>query len=339
MAKVNFQSLFQKGVYGSIRSKSTIKTYIHNVRDAFEYLLEIPKHRLENVKITRKLLHKLINIPIDDVKDKLNDLPLRTKKRIVNILIVISVSLKKEKNLKDYRAYLEELRNTLQTITDRNLPSQKQKDAWITVDQFDKIIVDLNKKVEDILVAKIFDKGTINIIQLLIILKMYRLHHLRNDYTDLLLITPKAFDKLKNNTKKNYLILTKVKRNIISMKVILNNHKTKKQFAQQTVEFTDKTLLDLVTKYIKIRPRSRYFLVNQKNKPLTKLNFSTWFRRQLRKITGKSIGSSLLRHIFCSDGINNDNFISIEDRKIQASGMLHSLTTHEEYKLLVDDNK
>ncbi len=335
MARVDIQKLFKTGIYGNVRSRQTIRTYIHNVRDAFEYILEIPKHRIDNVKITRGLLNRLINIPIDDVKIKLKDLDLRKKKRIVNILIVLSVALNREKNLLLYRAYLAELRGKLQKIVDKNLPSQKQRDSWITLTEFDQIITDLNKKVEDILVAKKFDKQNRNDIQLLIILKMYKLHHLRNDFTDLLLITPKAFEKLKNNKKKNYLILTKVKRKIVSMKVILNNHKTQLQFAQQTVEFTDKSLLDLVTTYLKIRPKSKWLLVNQKNKPLTKLNFSMYLARQMEKLSGKRVTSSLLRHIFCSDGINKDNFISIEDRKKKASGMLHSLKQHEEYKLLI----
>lgn len=334
MAKVNLTNLFKSGIYGNVRSRQTIKTYIHNVRDAFENVLLIPKHRLDNVKITRRLLHKLISIDIDILKDKLKDIEIRKKKRIINILIVLSVALNREKNLKDYRAYLAELRGKLQKIVDKNLPNDKQRNNWITMDEFDKLIIDLSVKADDIFTAKNFEKATLNDIQLLIILKMYRLHFLRNDFTDLLIITPRAFNKLKDNTRKNYLILTKVKRKIVLMEVVLNNYKTKKVYQQQIIEFKDLSLLSLVTKYLKIRPKSRWFLVNQAGEKLSKLNFSTWFSRQMKKISGKSIGSSLLRHIFCSRDID-ENFKSIEERKVEASGMLHSLGQHDEYKLKI----
>jgi hypothetical protein len=257
------------------------------------------------------------------------------QKRTINIIIVLKSNLKKEKDIKEFRDKLQTLKGILTKIADKNEPSKSQKDNWITIKQYDDVIDKLNIKVDKILKDKNFNATNLNSIQYLIILKFYKQINLRNDFADLKIITSRAFEKLKNKTKYNYIIITKKKNKITILKIMLNHFKTKNIFKTKNYTIVDTNLLNLVTQYLSVRPKSQWFLVNQKNKSLTKENgmFSTYFFRMTRKLfDGKSIGTSLLRHIVITDKlVCCNNYKTKKERRDIADTMLHSLDSQSDY--------
>ena len=147
---------------------------------------------------------------------------------------------------------------------------------------------------------------------------------MRNDLAELKVIKHRDYIKLSKDEeeKNNWIIIDGRARN-----VILNNFKTKKSFKKVKIEL-DKELARVIRKFLKLNDTG-YLLINQKGTPLTKNTFSVYFRRMMKKYTGKSVGSSMLRHIFITQ--KTKGMTSVAERRELADKMLHSVSTQSLY--------
>ena len=311
---MNFNELIKTGKDDSLRSKNTIRTYRYDWIKAVK--LFYPKKTEIDVSATANL--RILNLPINEIVEKSSKLDLKKQKRIINIIIVVMTALKKanKKRLNQLRQILKEINLKLIDIESKNEKTESQKTNWISIERYDRLVSRLNTEVKEIIKWERTDKNSRNIFQQFLILRFYHKYHLRADLADLKVITNKSFKQLTKSeqTEKNYLVLDKRARYII-----LNDYKTKKQYKQIKIEL-DKEIAKLMRQLIKMH-NSEYLLVNQKGNRLTKTTFSTYFRRFMKQLTGKSVGVSLLRNIF----ISNQKFETVAERRAFAKPMLHSV--------------
>jgi len=333
-----FDEVVRLGKDKTERSKNTIQTYRYDWKRAIK--LFHPKKKKIDVNDTENL--KILDLPINEIVEKSSKLDLKKQKRIINIIIVLITARinprkrKREENtlytppnkkrrIEPTKTKLDKLRQVLKDINlkimddeAKNEKTEKQKTNWISIEQYDRLVSRLNTEVKEILKWERTDKKSRDKFQQFVILKFYRIHHLRADLGDLRVITNKQFNALSKSEQKkqNYLVLDKRARYII-----LNDYKTKKQYKQIKIQLR-KEIAKLMKKLIKMHD-SQYLLVNQKGTRLTKTTFSTYFRRFMKKLTGKSVGVSLLRHIFISE--KTKNMKTVSERKALAQSMLHSV--------------
>jgi len=321
-----FNDIIRFGKDKTERSKNTIQTYKYDWIKAIK--LFYPKKKEISVNDTENL--KILDLPINEIEEKSSKLDLRKQKRIINIIIVLITATKNN----NFKSRLDQLRIILKDINLRllddeakNEKTEKQRDNWLSVESYDKIVARLKNEVKEIIKWKLTDKKNRNIIQHYLILKFYRTHHLRTDLADLKIISNKSFKHLSKSeqTEKNYLVLDKRARYII-----LNDYKTKKQYKQIKIEL-DKEIAKLMRQLIKLHD-SEYLLVNLKGNRLTKTTFSTYFRRFMKQLTGKSVGVSLLRHIFITE--KTKNMTTYSERMTLAKSMLHSVNQQMLYNKL-----
>jgi hypothetical protein len=126
------------------------------------------------------------------------------------------------------------------------------------------------------------------------------------------------------STDFNYYDLTK-------KKFIFNNYKTSKKYGRYDLSVPN-ALKTVINKYLKHRA-SKFALDDQDNKPFlirpdgTVLDKSNSITKVLNKVFGKSIGSSMLRHIFLSDKY----LATFKASKLDAEQMAHSPAEQKKY--------
>lgn len=112
-------------------------------------------------------------------------------------------------------------------------------------------------------------------------------------------------------------------------KFIFNVYKTSTVYDSQEFDI-DKELMDTINYYInnyykKIVKRDIHngdqLLILENGKPINNSNGITRLLNKAFSISGKSIGSTVLRHIFLSNTFNND----LQKRKEIANKMAHSV--------------
>jgi integrase len=114
---------------------------------------------------------------------------------------------------------------------------------------------------------------------------------------------------------------------------IFNTYKTSKKSGQQK-EAIPEPLMTVINLYFKFHPlikgkkptkaSSVPFLVYYSGKPLDKVNSIT---RILNKVFGKSVGSSMLRHIWLTHKYGD----TIQEQQKDAEAMGHSVAQQQDY--------
>lgn len=104
---------------------------------------------------------------------------------------------------------------------------------------------------------------------------------------------------------------------------ILNQYKTAKLYGRDEISF-DKTFGNLLKKFVALVPNQTYLLEN-KGKPFT----ASYVTFRLNKIFGKSVSTSMLRHIWTSH--KYPDMPQMNEMRDNARAMGHSLETHMHY--------
>jgi len=251
-----------------------------------------------------------------------------TKKSLLTS-IVVALQAQKKQNKKLIEKYQEEMMKYLnqeQSQVFKQEKSDKQKESWLTMDQF---VETINKAQEEIKEKKIMKKKELNnteyqLLQDYIILRLFHEYSWRNDIASIHVID----DENKIEENKNYLVVGDKE-----YKIILQEYKTFKKYGKK--EYTlDKNLQRLVSKLLKHND-SGYLLVNKNKKSkMSRNNLTLHLNRIFIKHTGKKIGSSILRHIQSSE-LNKDRISLLEQQKQIKSvedKFLHSSLMNQLYR-------
>jgi len=262
---------------------------------------------------------------LDCIKDELDT----TKKNRLSAIVVYLKSFEDDKNLKIIDTYSKEMESVAlkyQKQIDKQELTKKQKDNLITMDEFKDIINDMFNQ---IVLQKLYKKTELNNkeyseLQNYILLRLYLEYPLRNDLAEVMIINSKKSD----NGSKNYLLVRKE-----SVYLLLNKYKTDKIYGKKVYKFDD-NLVKLVNLLLK-HNKSGYLLTKYNRRdPISKNDLTKLLNRIFRKQTGKTIGTSLLRHIQISEDRKNTPTIKeIEEsnKKIE-DRFLHSNSMNQEYR-------
>jgi hypothetical protein len=258
-----------------------------------------------------------------------NDKYLTTKKNRLTAIVVYLKSFEDKQYLEvidKYSKEMERLSQEYQSQQKEQKLSSKQKQNWIGMDDFDDVIEKVYDEIEaeNITKKKELNNRDYALLQSYILLRFYRQYPLRNDLADVKIIRSKKQDV----GTENYLLLRPS-----SCYLILNVYKTSKIYGKRSYKL-DINLHRLVKLLVFFNKSDYLFTRYNRKDPLTSNDLTKLLQRIFMKYTGKSIGSSLLRHIQISHDRQNDPTLKEIDeanKKVE-NKYLHSADMNQEYR-------
>ena len=265
---------------------------------------------------------------IDAMIDKYAD---NTKKTIYASIASILLLFKDTPAYKKcYSHYLDKMKLYADESKkiDTTAKTDKQQKNWIEWDDVKKVHKELYDKVLDNDETDLGEKAYNDLLGLVVLSLYTDIPPRRNqDYLLMKVVSIKEEQTLP--TDSNYLIIDKK----VPSKFIFNVYKTAKTYGSQSIPIPE-NLAKVLTLYFKHHPTIKSirtnakvfppspFLVSFTGSTITADNFIT---RTLNKIFDKSIGCSMLRHIYLSGKQDVNEMIN------DANSMAHSLSQQREY--------
>jgi hypothetical protein len=295
-------------------SQSSIKIYVRNLEKLND---DLPLKNLNYLNNVEKIMEKLKNYKENTKRGY-----------IISICSALSIDKDTKQKKKTYESYyniLSEKNKILKEQESKNEMSDNQKKNWITWDDVAKKIDELKEKVDEFRGSKEINEHNYNTLLQYIILSLYFYKQPRRnqDYYKMNIVKT---DLPSLDTSLNYLSYD-------TKQFIFNTFKTSKKEGIQKETIPD-DLFKIINIYLKYHPIIKGkkivkstdvpFLVYHDGKRLEKVNSIT---RILNKIFGKSIGSSMLRHVYLSSKYGN----VLEEQKKDAVAMGHSVAQQGDY--------
>ena len=322
---MNFETDFKKKLiekfnekkYGRSKDKTlssnSIKLYLRNLEKL-------------NDDMPLKNLNFLKDITV--IEDKLSDYKENTKRGyLISICSALNTESDKKFN-KTYDSYYKLLcqkNDTIKSNEGENKMSETQKNNWIKWDDVKTKMEELKDKVDIFKKSKEINEHNYNTLLQYIVLSLYYYKQPRRnqDYYQMEIIKKYSPDM---EIDVNYL-------SIDDKEFIFNIFKTSKSEGIQKEDIPDE-LMEIINIYLKYHPliKGKKIKINQKVPFLvyyngTKFDKVNSITRILNKVFGKSIGSSMLRHIFLSNKYGD----IIEEQKKDAKAMGHSVEQQKDY--------
>jgi len=248
------------------------------------------------------------------VIDSLSEKPSTRKTQLVAVILMLKLLDAKDDIIKTYKD--EQLRciDSVNQFYKSGEKSEKQKENWLTKSDLEGILTEqeevhnniVNKTRGHVKAGKYLDA------QNYILLSFYIKYPLRNDLHDTKIILPSSFNKLSKDKKLeyNYLVLPKQGQS----KLVLNDYKTSKVYGQKIIEI-DQEITDLIRDFLKWRDLhgypSNYLMINKDAQPMNSNNITKSFLRLFKRY-GKSISTSMLRHIILTEMFSESNQLKEE---------------------------
>jgi hypothetical protein len=284
-------------------AESSIKLYLRNLRKLNG------GQPLKNLTFLKNTV--AINEQLADYK------PNTVRNYIISIVSVLGLDKEKRGKKKLYQSYADQLVTQNRTLKAEEAKGEKtptQEANWITWAEVEEKWEGLKKRIDAL--PSTLSESQYNLLLEFMVLSLYvLLPPRRNDYQNMEIVKDAPED-----ATKNYLELEK-------NRFVLNKFKTSKREGQLVIEIPDK-LHEVIDTYLEHHPllKGKHtlpqpFLVYADGRPLTAPNAIT---RILNKVFGKSVGSSLLRHIYLGKyaGVK-------EEMKEDAKMMSHTVDTQQ----------
>ena len=210
------------------------------------------------------------------------------------------------KQYKKWQDMFQSLDEEISEKYDRNEPSARQREAYMSWEEVLKKRDSLQKDSEEYLVMMLYTA----------------IPPVRADYGNVL-ITKKEPEE---TTQGNYLVLNKKE-----CRMVLNEFKSKGKSLKQYNKVLPKELEEVIRESLKREPRS-HLIVGRDGKPYVRDNsYVVYLKRLMNKVLGKNISVSMLRHIYVSS-LDMNELTSGEKSQI-SKDMLHSTSTNDRYRL------
>lgn len=256
---------------------------------------------------------------IGAVLDIMNTYSLNYKKSLINS-VLSALKVKPQGELLDeYVKLFQQVSDEIDK-TPKNKLNEKQKEAYMEWDDVLKIKSNLMSKINkrESKLNKMSDVIDYFILSLYTDIPPRR----NKDYTDMVIVK-----EWNDNMDKdlNYLDMK-------NKRLVFNNYKTAKTYGQQVIDFKDNDEFNKALKlYLRQRGiktlkkgEQRPFLITTRGTPLTS---GIMLNRTLNRIFGRSIGATMLRHIY----LTNKYGKTLNEMKNDAMEMGHSLNEQREY--------
>jgi len=264
----------------------------------------------------------------DAVMKTIKDETLNTRK---NRLIAIVVSLKAIEGDKQLiEKYSEEMTKLAEQSEERvknQKLTDKQRENWVSYEQLIKLTEKLFDEIkkQEILKKEKLTRGEYTLLQDYILLRVYLTFTWRNDFAEMKIIKSDRQDDNKNN----FLLLKKG----VPDKFILNQYKTDSKYGKKSVKIPS-SLAKVIKKFLKFN-KSGFFLTLQDGiRPINSNGITKALNRLFEKHLGKTIGSSLLRHIIISHFREGSKTIEEleKERKDIEDRFMHSKEMNDQYR-------
>ena len=293
-----------------IKDKS-IKTYITSLKKIHEKLeTSIEFDDLDWLK------------PINKVVSILNELKLTTRKNYTNSIIVALMT--EEDKYKDtlaaYKEYLGTILSDYNEMVSTQQKSKKENDNWISMADLKKLVNKHKRSVKELDLDKkeVWSKSDTQLYQMYMVGILYTEYPpLRNDYSNMEIITEANFKKLKKK-ENNFLVIVSRNKKYFS----LSSYKTEKQYGNKIIDI-DSKLNTIINKWL-VHNTTGYFLVNSKNTQMSD-NSLTKLLNKIFASSKKKISSTLIRHIYLTEKYSNTQ----DEMEKDANEMGHSVQTQQ----------
>jgi hypothetical protein len=241
-----------------------------------------------------KTLHKNVfgegKIVWDNFKDTekvlafLNTLPPNRGKTIISALVVIT-------DIPEYKEALNKAITSYNKELATQLPTETQKENWITKEELQTMFDDLKKHADWLYKKKTaLDMDDLQNLQNFVIVALLcgvLIEPRRSkDYTDF---------KIKNITENKDNFMTKTE-------MVFNSYKTVNTYGTQKVEIP-KVLKSILTKWCKVNPTD-WLLFDKNSNPLTPVKLNQRFNKIFH---GKKVSVNNFRHTYITDKFTNYN--------------------------------
>ena len=298
--------------YNPSATESTIKTYCSNVEKIFKDLgAGDGDYDLALLKDSNKVFEAL------DSKDFTKN---TYKNKLSSIITFLLASGVDKKIIDKYSDKVDALSAKIDRDKAKMEWTEKEKENKMSIEELREYLGTLKSK----LPSKIETFADIYKYQLYLCGAFQLEFPVRNELADIQIYNTGEYSKITKSESINYFVIN-VKNN--TMKVILNNYKTKKVNGDIDFEVNDKDLVKLFNKYyIAIKAYFKdndfnHWLLFDINKNKVSRNDYTRLLNKTFELSGKKISSSLIRKIVLSE------LYPVEKMKKLAHIMGHSIKT------------
>ena len=278
--------------------ENSLNAYLSNIRKVFKEIF--------NNEIDIKHFNKFVK-----VKKYLETLTPSTRKNVMTAIMVLLKAYDTKKiTLNKYEKYFEELINNYENNYDKQTKSEKENKNWITQQELDKQIKELEDKINKYDMSKLTKSQEDTIQQHLLLLLYTEIPPMRNDYAQMKVYHEK---ELKGE---NYIHLKK-------KVIILNKYKTSKTYGEKEIEIPNE-IIKLIKRWIDIT-ENEYLLINIRDRnPMTNNGLTKYLNKIFKP---KKVSTTLLRKLYLSEKypVVHDR----KDMKKDAYIMGHSLDTQQ----------
>jgi integrase len=297
-----------------------------------QILSVISKYAPDNREITNKSyavkVHTLLNFDLDftDFKATTSFIKERYtvktyKAFITSIIVYLKASEPDSSVIDNYSNLLSTLNEKIQKEYEKNEASPEEKLNTIKRQEIYELIEQFDKKLE-ITAPVLGNIPYFDRFQMYLVLNLYYLlPPLRNDYVNLEVYDKKG--KIDMDTEKNYIFLK-------DKQLVLNRYKTRKAYGTGNVIDIPDELVEIVSKWIRVRKiiypsltQERQLLLTKKLTPMGQVNLTQY----LNRIFGRNISSTMLRKSYLSEKYPVVHATS--EMKNDAKAMQHSVSTQQ----------
>ena len=260
----------------------------------------------------------------DEVIEFLETMKLPTRKNYISAIIVaLSVHPVENKTiLTKYRNHLDGIATEYNNIINSQEKSEKLSKNWTTMEELKKVVSKLKRDIRERGIEKkeTWNNKEMELYQKYLVGSLYTdMAPVRNDYANMDVIKFKDYDKLKNKNK-NYLVLVGNKKRFLS----LGAYKTSDVYGVKTIQINP-IINKIITKWLQ-HNKTGFFLINKQKKALSE-NSLTKLLNKIFESTGKSISSTIIRHIYLTQLYGKVN----KEKEETANAMMHSVSTQNDY--------
>ena len=240
----------------------------------------------------------------DEVMEKLKEKKPTTIKNYMNAIIVVLDALKMDKDLiEKYGEVRDKLNDQYSDEQATHKKSEAQEKNWVEFDDYVKKVDELGEKLEPLKKKNEWNNEDKKNFQEYLLSKLYTIYPLRNDYV-MTIVSKAQFNKLSDEDKKehNYLV---VPSNNNKMFFVLNEYKTRRKYGEKRVYIMDTEVETALKLWLKRRSlgeiKSLFVEPSTLDKPANSATITKiLITMSKREFGGKSVGSSLIRHMYLS---------------------------------------
>jgi hypothetical protein len=312
-------SFFLKAIESKVEKETTRKNYIYRLNGLKKRLVK--RMTESGTEIPERLILHIITHPrkyYPMIQNEYDNEVLTIKNTVTLILALIKYTDLKCKIESPYKKWLIIHQELCDQETDRynkNLPSEKQRANYVTLDELRDAIVKLS--------AGSPHSTRRSSLQFCLLNMYLHIRPKRADFGDI-----RVYLSTDPNRKdRNYVVIDGDRSFFV-----LNKYNKTQRDGTPIVEHFGNELAKVFRESLKAHPR-RHLFVGNNGEPFKTANaYSKFVTTTFKTNLGKSTGVSLLRHMFINEKVDL-NKLSIEEKDAIATAMGHTRTQQEQYKL------